>query len=198
MAEDIVITIQRCLAGDEDAWNALHREYSWIAMAFLRWKFPDVVNDHDDIIQKVFTRLLSAGLKSFKGTTKYEFLPYFKTIVKNEALRSIEERKRRKTVSLHNENSENEDGSPMTDIPDPHVGSRPDRRAEAQELLALIAATLKEYALVDQEVFLLKKRGYRDREISAILDIPMGTVAVKYTRIKSRLREKFDDHGSDH
>ncbi len=198
MADDIVLTIQRCLTGDENAWNELHREYSGIAMAFLRWKFPDVVNDHDDIIQKVFTRLLSSGLKSFKGTTKYEFLSYFKTIVKNEALRCIEERKRRKVSSLHNESSGNEVDSPMMDIPDPNIASRPGRKAEAQEMVTLLAKTLKDYALIDQEVYLLKLRGHMDKEISAILDIPMGTVAVKYARIKSRLREKFDGCGSDH
>jgi DNA-directed RNA polymerase specialized sigma24 family protein len=34
-----------------------------------------------------------------------------------------------------------------------------------------------------------------DREISAILDIPMGTVAVKYARIRNKLREKYEKLG---
>ena len=195
MIEDVILIIQRCLAGDEEAWNAFHREYSGIAMAFLRWKFPSIVDDHDDIIQKAFTNLLSAGLKNFKGTTKYEFLSYFKTIVRNEALRCIDDQKRLKVGSLHNEQSKSEDGPPILEIPDPDVGCRPDRRAEAQEMMSLLAKTLKEYALIDQEVYLLKLRGHMDKEVSAILDIPMGTVAVKYARIKSRLREKYDDHG---
>ena len=192
MNEDVILTIQHCLAGDEDAWNAFHREYSGIAMAFLRWKFPAIIDDHDDIIQRAFTNLISSGLKNFKGITRYEFLPYFKTIVRNEALRCIEDQKRRRAGSLHNEQSESEDGSPMLDIPDPDAGSRPDRRAEAREMVALLAKALKEYALIDQEVYLLKLRGYMDKEISAILDIPMGTIAVKYARMKSRLRDKYD------
>lgn len=195
MVEDVVLIIKRCLAGDEEAWNTLHREYSGIAIALLRWKFPAIIDDHDDIIQKTFTNLLSAGLKNFKGTTNYEFLSYFKTIVRNEALRSIEDQKRRRAGSLHNEQSESEDGPPMFEIPDPDAGSCPDRKAEAREMVTLLAKTLKDYALIDQEVYLLKLRGHMDKEISAILDIPMGTVAVKYARIKSRLRDKFDDHG---
>ncbi len=192
MIENVNLIIQRCLAGDEEAWNTFHREYSGIALAFLRWKFPSTADDHDDIIQRAFTNLVSSGLRNFKGTTKYEFLTYFKTIVKNEALRCIEDQKRRRAGSLHNEQSESEDGSPMLDIPDPDAGARPDRRAEAREMLTFLSKTLKEYTLIDQEVYLLKLRGRMDKEISAILDIPMGTVAVKYARIKSRLREKYD------
>jgi len=192
MIEDVILIIRQCLAGDEKAWNTFHREYSGIAMAFLRWKFPAIIDDHDDIIQRTFTNLISSGLKNFKGATKYEFLLYFKTIVRNEALRCIENRKRRRAGSLQNSQSEHEDGPPMLEIPDPDAGSRPDRRAEAREMVTLLAKALKEYALVDQEVYLLKLRGHMDKEISAILDIPMGTVAVKYSRIKSRLREKYD------
>ena len=64
-------------------------------MAFLRWKFPAIIDDHDDIIQRTFTNLISSGLKNFKGTTKYEFLLYFKTIVRNKALRGIEDQKKK-------------------------------------------------------------------------------------------------------
>lgn len=195
MVEEVILIIQRCLACDEEAWNAFHREYSGIAMAFLRWKFPSIADDHDDIIQRTFTNLISSGLRSFKGTTKYEFLVYFKTIVKNEALRIIEDQKKRRAESLHNEHSESEDSPPVRELPDPDAGSRPDKRAEAREMATLLANVLKGCALIDQEVYLLKLRGYMDKEISAILDIPMGTVAVKYARIKSRLRDKFDDHG---
>lgn len=192
MNEDVILTILQCLAGDEEAWNTFHREYSGIAMAFLRWKFPAIIDDHDDIIQRTFTNLITSGLRNFKGTTRYEFLPYFKTILRNEALRCIEDQKRRRAGSLHNEQSDSEDGPPMLDIPDPDAGARPDRRAEAREMVALLAKALKEYALIDQEVYLLKLRGHMDKEISAILDIPMGTVAVKYARMKSRLRDKYN------
>ncbi len=195
MAEDVIHIIHRCLAGDEEAWNAFHREYSRIAIALLRWKFPVIIDNHDDIVQRTFTNLISFGLKNFKGTTKYEFLPYFKTIVRNEALRCIDDQKRRRTDSLHNDHVESEGGSAVFDIPDPDSGARPDRKVEAKELVTFLAKTLKEYALIDQEVYLLKLRGHMDREISAILDIPMGTVAVKYARIKNKLREKYDGLG---
>ena len=195
MIEDVILIIQRCMTGDEEAWNAFHREYSRIAIALLRWKFPAIIDDHDDIVQRTFTNLLSSGLKNFKGTTNYEFLTYFKTIVRNEALRCIDDQKRRKTDSIHNDHVEREGGSAMFDSPDPDASARPDRKAETKELLTFLAKTLKEYALIDQEVYLLKLRGHMDREISSILDIPMGTVAVKYARIKNKLREKYEGLG---
>ena len=61
--------------------------------------------------------------------------------------------------------------------------------------MTFIAKTLKEYALIDQEIYLLKLRGHMDKEVSAILDIPMGTVAVKYARVKKKLKEKYEGLG---
>ncbi len=31
-----------------------------------------------------------------------------------------------------------------------------------------------------------------DKEVSEILDIPMGTVAVKYARVRKKLKEKYE------
>lgn len=194
---DIFVIIRRCLAGDEDAWNTLHKEYSRIAVAFLRRKFPDFIDDHDDIIQKVFSNLLATGLRNFKGTAneasaRYEFLGYFNTIVKNEALRCVEEKKRRKTVALQYDKFENEDNPPMLEIP--NGGSQPDRKAEMREMLSCIETVMRDYSVMDQQVFLMKIQGHMDREIAAILNMPIGTVAVKYSRIRDTLREKCYDN----
>ncbi len=192
MLEDVCLIIQPCLEGDEDAWNALHHEYAPVALAYLRWKFPTVGDDHDDIIQRTFTNLLSFGLKNFKGTSKYEFLAYFKTIVRNEALRCVYALRKKRTDSLEKDQGEDE-GAIELDFADPDPSSRPDRKVEAKEIVAFLAKALKDYAVVDQEIYLLKMRGHMDKEISAILDIPMGTVAVKYARVKKKLREKYEE-----
>jgi RNA polymerase sigma factor (sigma-70 family) len=147
------------------------------------------------VFSPILSNLIASGLKNFKGGTKYEFLLYFKTIVRNEALRCISDQNRRKTDPLPNEHAGPEESPAVLDIPDPDSGARPDRKAEAKELVTFLAKTLKEYALIDQEVYLLKLRGRMDREISAILDIPMGTVAVKYARIRNKLREKYKKLG---
>jgi len=198
MVEDIVSIIQRCIAGNEDAWSVFVREYSRLALSILCRKYSGLTRDeHDDIVQITFIRLNNSGLKNFAGASKYEFIAYFSTIVRNEALRYIESRKRRMTVSLTDENAEGEDDPPMLDIPDMDAGSRPDQRAEGQEMLALIATALCEFSEMDQQVFLLKARGHKDKEVSAILNMPLGTVAVKYSRIKDKLRRKyFDTHES--
>ncbi len=192
MVEDVHFIIQTCLAGEEAAWNTLHRHYAPLALAYLRWKFSTISMDHDDIIQRVFINLLSFGLKNFKGTSKYEFLTYFKTIVRNEALRCVYDLNKKRTDSLEKDRDDDEDAM-VLQLPDPDLGSRPDRKVEAKELVAFLAKTLKDYAVVDQEVYLLKMRGHMDREVSAILDIPMGTVAVKYARVKKKLREKYEE-----
>jgi RNA polymerase sigma factor (sigma-70 family) len=194
MLEDILPIFRRCLAGDDSAWSMFHREYSGVAMAILRRKFPDLIDDHDDIVQRVFSNLLATGLSNFTGTTKYEFLAYFKTIVKNEALDCIEEKQRRKTVSLYNDKFEEEDDPPMYEIPDPNGSSQPDRQAEALEMLSCIEIVMRDYPIVDQQVFLMKLQGHMDREIAAMLKMPIGTVAVKYSRIRDTLLKKCYDN----
>ena len=95
------------------------------------------------------------------------------------------------TVSLDDDNADGENDRPMREIPDPDESARPDKRAEAQQIAELIAATLSECTGEDQQVFMLKARGHKDKEISAILKLPLGTVAVKYSRIKDKLRKKY-------
>lgn len=192
MADDIILIIQRCLAGNDDAWSVIVRDYSKMAVSILCQKYSSLTrDDHNDIIQNVFIRLNKSGLKNFAGTSKYEFLAYFNTILKNEALRYIGTRNRRMTVSLDDNDATGEDDRPMREIPDPDDSSRPDKRAEAQEMSALIASTLSDCTEVDQQVFLLKARGHKDKEVSAILNMPLGTVAAKYSRIKDKLRKKY-------
>jgi RNA polymerase sigma factor (sigma-70 family) len=192
MADDIILTIQRCLAGNDDSWSVFVRDYSKMAISILCRKCSGLTtDDHNDIIQDVFIRLNKSGLKNFAGTSKYEFLAYFNTIVRNEALRYIGARNRRMTISLYADNAEGEDDPPMREIPAPDDSARPDKRAEAQEMSALIATTLSDCTEVDQQVFLLKARGHKDKEVSAILNMPLGTVAVKYSRIKDKLRKKY-------
>ena len=40
-----------------------------------------------------------------------------------------------------------------------------------------------------QQIFLMKAKGYKDREIAELLGIPGGTVASSYSRIVERLKK---------
>jgi RNA polymerase sigma factor (sigma-70 family) len=193
MLEEIVPIIEGCLTGDEDAWRRFVHACSGIAnskIAGLSSSFTQV--DREDIIQNVFARLSKYGLAKFRGVSPYQFLSYFNTIVRNEVFRYANTAARRSTDSIDNGSNVGDDDAPF-DVPDPEICARPDKRAESQELLDCIAREMKECPTVDLQVLMLKIKGRKEKDISAILKIPPGTVAVKYSRIKAKLREKCCD-----
>ena len=192
--DDITSLITACLSGDKAAWNALFKEYASIAMQLLKTQFPTLAPlDRDDIVQMVFSRLAQSGLRNFHGSSRNTFLAYFGVIVKNEARSFLTAEKMRRSVILpERDTNENGDDLPPYEIPDHRW--RPDEVLERRELLLLIQTVLNDVPLVTRQVFLLKNKGATDQEIAAVLKIPMGTVAQKYSRVKEKLRRLLNEN----
>lgn len=186
MADNIISIIEGCLTGNANSWDALFKEFAPMAMNILNGRFSGTsVHEKEDIIQNVFVKLIKGGLNNFRGTSKYEFLSYFKRIVHNEALSLVSSIKN--NITSLNQNRETEEGElPPFEVPDENPGQ--ENTAAAMEVLNIIRNILKEYPLEDQQIFLMKLEGAKDKEIADILKISMGTVASKYSRIKDRLR----------
>ena len=192
--DDITSLITACLSGDKAAWNALFKEYASIAMHRLRNQFPNLAPlDHDDIIQMVFSRLAQSGLRNFHGTSRNTFLAYFGVIVTNEARSFLAAEKMRRSVILP-ERDTDENGDDLTPYEIPDHRWRPDEALERRELLHLIQSVLNDVPFVTRQVFLMKNRGATDQEIAAVLEIPMGTVAQKYSRVKEKLRRLLNEN----
>ena len=51
-----------------------------------------------------------------------------------------------------------------------------------------MANHLRELPLEQQQIFLMKAKGYKEREIADFLEIPEGTVASSYSRIVDKLK----------
>ena len=52
--------------------------------------------------------------------------------------------------------------------------------------------SVKTFPLVDQQIFIMKFKGYKDEEIKEILGVPLGTVASKFSRIKTKIAEELE------
>ncbi len=200
MSGDIISIIERCLAGDGDAWKIFVKDFAPLGKNILLHSFDFKSVEQDDILQNVFVKLVSGGLKHFRGTSQYEFLKYFKIIVINEAKSHIaSENKTKGTIQLNGEmgldgRTDGQDGLSLMDtIQDPDKNSRPDYAIEDRDLLEKAAGIMKTYPLIDQEIFLMKVRGYKDDDIKTILKIPIGTVASKYSRIRARIAEELGE-----
>ena len=187
--DDITSLINACLAGDKTAWNTLFKEYASIAIQILRKQFPALApDDHHDIVQNVFSRLARYGLSNFQGTCRNSFLAYFNTMVKNEARTYLASEKMMRSAIRTDDSC---DVQPANEIPDHR--QRPDKAVENQEMLSLVQVALNDMPLVARQVFLMKAKGDKDQEIAYILDIPLGTVAQNYSRVKEKLRHLFEE-----
>ena len=188
MFEDVLSVIEGCLREEEQSWNIFVKEFGSMAENIIR-KFSDLApHDRENIIQNVFIKLFKGGLNNFQGSTKYEFFKYFKTIVIHEGISYLKsEGKDKENISLNGEDSE---GLSLKDlIPDQDHLSRPDLTAEGKEVLEIIQKVMVEFPLVDQQIFWMKVQGYKDEDIKKILEIPLGTVASKYSRIRTKIIE---------
>ena len=191
MKEDVLLVIRGCLAGEAPAWDNFVKEFGSVAENITR-KFTNLAPyDRENIIQNVFVKLLRGGLEDFQGTTKYEFLKYFKKIVINEGISYFKsQRKAKENISLNGEVLEGLSLNELISDQNPH--SRPDLAMEEKEALNLIATVLKAFPLADQQIFIMKFKGYKDEEIKEILGVPLGTVASKFSRIKTKIAEQME------
>lgn len=185
--------IRGCLSGSETAWSAFFTEYAPIAMNILTHKVGDLsLEEKEDIIQNTFSKLLRGGLKHFRGSTRYEFLAYFKRIAMNEAFSYLKSGKERKdAVSL---DQETDGDQPELRGLAVHDGNREQYAgSKKHERLRIVATVLEGSTVETKQVVLMKIEGYKDKEIAEILSISPGTVASRYARIKARLKKLLDE-----
>lgn len=194
MAGDILHIIERCLAGDGEYWKVFVKNFAPLCKNILLNSFNFKPFEQEDIIQNIFVKLVNGGFDHFRGTSEYEFLKYFKTIVFNEAKTYLaSESRTRETLSLNgsvntDDPESGQDGLTLMDtVYDPDKASRPDFTLEDRDLLEKVASIIRDYPLSDQEIFLMKVKGYKDEDIKTMLKIPLGTVASKYSRMRARI-----------
>jgi RNA polymerase sigma factor (sigma-70 family) len=189
MVDDMQSVMAGCLSGNETAWSAFFTEYAPIAMNILNHRLGDLsLDEKEDIIQNTFSKLLKGGLKNFRGSTRYEFLAYFRRIVLNEALTYLKSgREWKDTASLDQERDRDQPESPQLEVhdgnPEAYAG------AKKHEQLQIITTVLEGSPVETKQVVLMKMEGYKDREIADILGISPGTVASKYSRIKEKVKK---------
>jgi RNA polymerase sigma-70 factor, ECF subfamily len=60
-----------------------------------------------------------------------------------------------------------------------------------RELLSIVIQSLKD---VDKAIVILYLEGYRNKEISQILDLTPTNVSTRLNRVKTELKTKFKNH----
>ena len=162
--------IERCKAGDKDAFRHLVQRYQVEAMGHATAILADR-EDARDALQEAFIDAYQA-LRRFDTTR--QFYPWFYTILRNRCFKLLSSRKRNAQPGL-----------------DEAVFIESTNEMRPEERLALEHALL-DLSPTDREIVTLKHLdGLSYEELSERLDIPKGTVMSRLFHARRRLRENF-------
>jgi RNA polymerase sigma factor (sigma-70 family) len=194
--------IYQCRNGDQRAWKNFIEMFGPLAQRIAGRYFSLETEEIDNITQNVFAKLHDGGLEQFRGKTVYEFRAYFKTIVLNETRSYLKRENRWKNrfeafhfvmdgedeeLILSNTAIENRE----------FPGSGPDQIAEAKETIRIIEKILESHSARERQLFILKLKGYKEKEIGDMLGIPTGSVASSFSRMMDKVKEALNKQGLD-
>lgn len=188
MYYNILSLVQNCLAGDKSSWDMLFQLCVSVTKNSHNKRYPTLTSDDtDNILSNICTKLFNGGLNNFKGQTKFEFLGYLKTIIKNDTVTYLNllNIKRKRHTSLDqgwDTIGDNDELSHYDSLKDDHLS--PDVICEINDLHQKAMAQL---SIRDGQILLYKIEGYKDKEIAELLSMPMNTVASRYNRIRELL-----------
>lgn len=168
---DFLDLVKRCSDGDPDAWRAFLGPFEELGRRALK-SFRLSPADIDDILADALTALYAGSLAQFRGSTNAELVVFLKTVVRNRGLDLLKHRNR--WVPM-----ESPEGAAES-VAAPGIADD-----QCVEFLRQELARLKRD---DQELFLMKARGLKEREIAEQLRRPPGTIASQIARLLERLR----------
>ena len=163
--------VERCRAGDREAWNTLVERFSRYVYAICVKGFRLGDEDAEDVFQDVFTRVYT-HLDTLRDDTALR--PWIAQLTRRRCLDTIARRGREQ----------------HSDEPDVEEGR--DDFAEIEEAFEVREAvtTLPEACQEILDRFFARDQSYKT--ISAELDLPAGTIASRIARCLGKLREELE------
>lgn len=178
--------MKRCRDGDAEAWRALLPTFQAIGRRALR-SFRLSTADVDDVLADSLASLYRSGLSQFRGETVPQLLAFLKTVIRNRALDALKEGRKWPSSVLDPEETEGAGTSPGTVDVSHSIADE-----ECLEFLRQEVARLRRE---DRELYLMKARGLKEREIVEQTGRPPGTVSSQIARLLDRLRSALRDRG---
>lgn len=169
--------VERCRAGDGDAWNELVERYSRYVYAICFRGFHLGEDDAEDVFQDVFTRVYTR-LDTLRDASALR--PWIAQLTRRRCLDAIAGADREQPASELE--VEVEEGTfDMAEI---------DEAYSVREALAGLSETCQD--ILDR--FFVRDQSYRT--IADELDIPAGTIASRIARCLGKLREELEGRNS--
>ena len=189
MRDDLLDLVARCRAGDSDAWRSLLPTYQEIGRRTLR-SFRLSVVDVEDVLADALTSLYSGGLARFRGDTVAEVIGFVSAVVRNRALDLVKHRGRFAVTDPTTPAY----ATAVAPLGGPAPGDLANELAEDQ-CVEFLRRELEGLRREDRELYLMKARGLRERDIAEQTGRPAGTVASQIARLLERLRTRLRERG---
>ena len=169
--------LQRCLEGDELAWEVLVRTHQGKVCA-IAYTYVGEQNEALDLAQDIFVKIYDR-LATCSDLEKFE--SWMVRLVRNSCLdhlRRMKARPPRQDVNIHELNSLRDKG------PTPEDNWLQSTRQK------LVHRALQELSVVNREIILLKDiQGLPLDDIATMLDLPLGTVKSRSNRARIELAQ---------
>ena len=174
--------ISKCQQGETEYYEQLVNKYKKSAY-FYALGMVGSAGDALDLSQEAFIKAYRS-IKRFK--LQFQFKNWFFRILTNLCISHLRKRRRRAEVS-----TEDNKGATIP-IPDDHFN--PHLLLERKEIMRQLWKALSELGDKQREIILLRDfQGLSYKQISEILEIPLGTVMSRLHQARSRLRVKMAD-----
>jgi RNA polymerase sigma factor (sigma-70 family) len=179
---DLLSLVPACCQNDPQAWELFFPSLSEISQRTLRtFRFSEA--DQEDILSQSLIKLINGGLLRFHGKTMGELVSYLKQIIRNEAL-----------TYLKRSSRERPDPDAGMDAPaDPQ--SNPAISMADDECLRILDEMVQGLPVQEKELYLMKFRGLKEREIAEQTKTPPGTVAARIKRLLDKIRAYLRKEG---
>jgi RNA polymerase sigma factor (sigma-70 family) len=167
--------VQRCRAGDAEAWNALVERFSRYVYAICTQGFRMREADAEDVYQEVFTRVYTR-LDSLRDPSALR--PWIAQLTRRLCIDAIAARTREQPAE---ELVVEERGGVLDEI---------DEAFAVREALT----TLPDHCQEMLDRFFARDESYRT--ISSELELPLGTIASRIARCLTKLRDELEGRSS--
>ena len=171
--------LARCRDGDEIAWEALVRRHQGRVFAVAYHYLRDR-EEARDVAQETFVHIYRGLASSDRSGS---FLAWVVRIARNASIDRLRHLQARPALS----------GAPVDDRlagPDPSPG--PEASSIAGEQREVMHRAIDQMSSINREMILLKEiQGLKQREISDLLSIPLGTVKARANRARFELARRM-------
>jgi len=179
------ILVERCLSGDDAAWEELIRQHSRRVYGIC-YRFTGSDGAAQDLTQEVFLRIFKT-VKSFRAA-EGSFATWSARLTRNLLIDHYRRtRQERVTDSIENQ-------LPVLEL-GVAAGARPDQLLQGVETGAILQAALQKLSPELRETVILRDLQDMDyREIAGVLGIPEGTVKSRLNRGRAELARLLKRH----